>query len=265
MNKDVDQIAIVGMGCRFPGKINSAEQLWSFLKRKGNGITDVPADRWSIDSFYDPDPLKAGKIKSRKGGFLKNIDHFDPKFFNIFPTEAIRMDPQQRFLLEVTHEALEDAGIRLEDVSGSKTSTHIGVFMNDYWDIQSSNLERNNITPHLAMGVCLTSISNRIAYQFNLKGPSMTLDTACSSSMVAIHLACEGLRKGDTDLAIAGGANLIIRPESSIMMSKGGFLSPDGYCKSFDASANGYVRSEGVENSSWFTEANGVQSILFKD
>ena len=118
--------------------------------------------------------------------------------------------------------------------------------MNDYWDIQTSHLEKKRITPHLAMGVCLTALANRLSYVYNLKGPSVTLDTACSGSLVGIHMACRSIWNDEADMALAGGVNLIFRPENSIMMSKGGFLSPDGYCKSFDARANGYVRSEGV-------------------
>jgi polyketide synthase 12 len=121
----------------------------------------------------------------------------------------------------------------------------MGVFMNDYWDIQVSSLQRNHISPHVPMGVSLTAIANRISFVYNLKGPSMTLDTACSSSLVGVHLACQSIWSGESSQALAGGVNLILRPESSIMMSKGGFLSPDGYCKSFDSRANGYVRSEG--------------------
>ncbi|MGF1637579.1 MAG: beta-ketoacyl synthase N-terminal-like domain-containing protein, partial [Cyclobacteriaceae bacterium] len=240
-----EPIAIIGMGCRFPGEINDPGAFWDFLKSGGDAISEVPADRWNIESFYDPNPSKAGKIKSYKGGFLKDIDKFDAGFFGIFPNEAQRIDPQQRHLLEVAYEAFQDAGITLDTLSGSKTGVYMGVFMNDYWDIQASTQQRDQISPHVPMGVSLTAIANRLSYVYNLKGPSMTLDTACSSSLVCVHLACQGIWNNETELALAGGVNLIIRPESSIMMSKGNFLSPDGYCKSFDSRANGYVRSEG--------------------
>ncbi|MBC7923388.1 MAG: SDR family NAD(P)-dependent oxidoreductase [Ferruginibacter sp.] len=240
-----EPIAIVGIGCRFPGDANGPEAFWQALQREVDAIVDVPEDRWRLESFYDPNPDKAGKIKSRKGGFLQNVDHFDADFFGIFPAEAGRIDPQQRLLLEVTYETLEDAGTRLEDFSGSRTGVYMGVFMNDYWDIQASILQRDQISPHVPMGVSLTAIANRLSYVYNLKGPSLTLDTACSSSLVAVHLACRSIWSGESTQALAGGVNLILRPESSIMMSKGGFLSPDGYCKSFDSRANGYVRSEG--------------------
>ncbi len=242
---DLEPIALVGIGCRFPGNINGPDELWQGLKEGIDAITDIPGDRWNNDVFYDPDPNKAGKIKSKKGGFLKDIDKFDADFFGVFPAEASRIDPQQRFLLEVTYEALEDAGISLESISDSKTGVYIGVFTNDYWDIQVSSLQKDQISPQVPMGVILTAIANRISYTFNLKGPSITLDTACSSSLVTVHLACQSIWSGESEQALAGGVNMIFRPESSIMMSKGNFLSPDGYCKSFDSRANGYVRSEG--------------------
>ncbi len=244
--KSKEPIAIVGIGCRFPGEVNSPKEFWAALKAGFNGITDVPADRWSIEEYYDPNPDKAGKIKQKKGGFIKDIDQFDAEFFNIFPKTAERIDPQQRLLLEASYAAMEDSGTKLEDFKGSNTAVFMGVFMNDYWDIQASQAQRNHVSPHVPMGVSLTSIANRLSWQYDLKGPSVTLDTACSSSLVGVHLACNAIWNGESEYALAGGVNLMIRPESSLMMSKGHFLCPDGYCKSFDASGNGYVRSEGV-------------------
>ncbi len=240
-----EPIAIVGMGCRFPGAVHSPAAFWQALKDEFDAITDVPADRWRAEAFYDPNPAKAGAIKARKGGFLGDVAAFDAGFFGIFPAEAERMDPQQRLLLEVAYETLENAGVRLEDIAGTPTGVYMGVFMNDYWDIQAATLQRDDISPHVPMGVSLTAIANRLSYVYNLKGPSMTIDTACSSSLVCVHLACRSIWSGESKQALAGGVNLILRPESSIMMSKGGFLSPDGYCKTFDSRANGYVRSEG--------------------
>lgn len=240
-----EPIAIIGIGCRLPGKVSHPEAFWQLLTNEINAITDVPKDRWSLHKYYDPDNSKAGKIKNCKGGFLEGIDQFDADFFKIFPAEASRMDPQQRLLLEVTYQAMEDAGISLEAMSGSLTSVFMGVFMNDYWDMQTSALQQEHISPHVPMGVSLTSIANRLSYVYNLKGPSVTLDTACSSSLVGVHLACRSIWSGESEMAIAGGVNAILRPESSIMMSKGNFLSPDGHCKAFDSRANGYVRSEG--------------------
>ena len=238
-------IALVGIGCRFPGNADGPDALWEGLRNGMDAITDIPADRWKIDSFYDPDPDKSGKVKTKKGGFLNEIDKFDADFFSIYPKTAERIDPQQRLLLEVTYEAFEDAGIKLEDISGSKTAVYMGVFTNDYWDIQAASEQKDHLSPHVSMGVILTAIANRLSYTFNLKGPSVTIDTACSSSLVAVHMACQSIWSGESKQAIAGGVNVILRPETSIMMSKGNFLSPDGYCKSFDSRANGYVRSEG--------------------
>ncbi|MGB3585611.1 MAG: type I polyketide synthase, partial [Tunicatimonas sp.] len=238
-------IAIVGIGCRFPGEVNNPDTFWQLLTEGKNAITDVPADRWNLSKFYDPDSDKAGKIKSKKGGFVKNVDHFDPEFFNIFPAEAQRIDPQQRMLLEVSYQALEDAGMRLEDVSGQKVGVYTGLFMSDYWDIQAASEQRGDVSPHVAMGASRTGAANRVSYTFNLKGPSLTLDTACSSSLVGVHLACQSIWSGESQMALAGGVNAILRPESSIIMSKGNFLSPDGHCKTYDSRANGYVRSEG--------------------
>ncbi len=240
-----EPIAIVGIGCRFPGNANNPEQFWQLLQNGTNAITDVPEDRWSIHKYYDPDPNKAGKIKTKKGGFLNGVDKFDADFFGVFPAEAARIDPQQRFLLEVTYEALEDAGIPLEKFSGSNTAVYVGVFMADYWDMQGASQQKNQISPHVAMGSSRTSAANRLSYVYDLKGPSLTLDTACSSSLVGAHLACQSIWNGESDMAVAGGVNMILRPETSIMMSKGNFLSPDGYCKTYDSRANGYVRSEG--------------------
>ncbi|MCU0982997.1 MAG: type I polyketide synthase, partial [Pirellulaceae bacterium] len=170
----------------------------------------------------------------------------DAEFFGYFPAEAQRLDPQQRLLLEVTHEAMEDAGLRRDQMDGTRTSVFIGSFMYDYLCIQSASDQRDEINPYVAMGTAVSSLSNRISYDFNLKGPSVSLDTACSSSLVAMHLACRSLWSGEADLAIAGGINVMLRPESSIILSKAGFLNPDQYCKAFDAAANGYVRGEGV-------------------
>lgn len=241
-----DAIAIVGIGCHTPARANGPDDLWQVLLDGVDGITPVPADRWNVDEYYDPNPDKAGKIKTNRGGFIQDIDRFDNEFFNIFPKEAERIDPQQRLLLQTTYEALEDAGDPLERLRGSRTAVFMGVFMNDYWDLQVDPSNRYAISPHVPMGSSLTSLANRISYLYDLKGPSVSIDTACSSSLVAVHLACRSIWGGEADAAMAGGVNIMINPESTVMMSKGNFLSPDGTCKSFAAGANGYVRSEGV-------------------
>ncbi len=241
-----EPLAVIGMGCRFPGGLNSPAAYWDALLQGLNAIRDVPADRWKHDRFHDTNPEKVGCIRNAKGGFIDGIDQFDGEFFGYFPTEAQRIDPQQRMLLEVTHEAMEDAGLRRDQVDGTRTSVFVGSFMYDYLCMQSASEHRDEINPYVAMGCAVSPLANRISYDFNLKGPSVSLDTACSSSLVAVHLACRSLWGGEADMAIAGGINLMLRPESSIMMSKAGFLNPDQYCKAFDEAANGYVRGEGV-------------------
>ncbi len=240
-----EPIAIIGIGCRFPGHITSPTTFWQFLTRAGDGIGKVPAERWNESRFHDASASRSGMIKTHQGGFVDDFDQFDANFFGLFPSVAAQLDPQQRFLLEVTYEAFQDAGVTLDALSGSDTAVYAGVFMNDYWDMQADSRQRHQIGPHTAMGAARTSAANRISYLYNLQGPSVTLDTACSSSLVAIHQACQSLWLGESRLALAGGVNIMCRPETSIMLSQGNFLSPDGYCKSFDSRANGYVRSEG--------------------
>lgn len=244
MNKR--DIAIVGIGCHTPGEIHGPEQFWNKLMNGVNGITEIPKERWDHEEFYDPNPNKAGKIKTKKGGFMDNIDLFDNEFFKVFPKEAERIDPQQRLLLQTTFESIEDSGDKLSNINGSNTAVFMSTFTNDYWDMQVDQDSRYRISPHVPMGSSLTAIANRISYFYNFKGPSVSIDTACSGSLVSVHLACQSIWDQTAESAVAGGVNVIINPESTLMMSKGNFLSPDGYCKSFDEKANGYVRSEGV-------------------
>ena len=241
-----EPLAVIGIGCRFPGGIDSPTAYWDALLRGLNAICDVPDDRWKHERFHDTNSEKVGFIRNAKGGFIKGVDQFDAEFFGYFPTEAQRLDPQQRLLLEVTHEAMEDAGLRRDQLEGTRTAVFIGAFMYDYLCMQFASEQRDEVNPYVAMGCAISSLANRISYDFNLKGPSVSLDTACSSSLVAVHLACRSVWSGEADMAIAGGVNVMLRPESSIILSKGGFLNPDQYCKAFDASANGYVRGEGV-------------------
>jgi len=241
-----EPLAVIGIGCRFPGGINSAVSFWDALLLGLNAICDVPDDRWKHSRFHDTNPEKSGCIKNARGGFIKGVDQFDAEFFGYFPAEAQRIDPQQRLLLEVTHEAMEDAGLRRDQLDGTRTSVFIGSFMYDYLCMQTASDQRDEISPYTAMGTAICSLSNRISYDFNLKGPSVSLDTACSASLTALHLACQSVWNGEAEMAIAGGVNVMLRPEPSIMLSKGGFLNPDQYCKALDASANGYVRGEGV-------------------
>ncbi|HRA88993.1 MAG TPA: polyketide synthase, partial [Planctomycetaceae bacterium] len=185
-----EPLAVIGIGCRLPGGINSPTTFWEALLEGRNAICDVPEDRWNHSRFHDTNPEKFGCIRNAKGGFIKGVDLFDGEFFGYFPAEAQRIDPQQRLLLEVTHEAMEDAGIRRDQLDGSRTSVFIGSFMYDYLCMQTGSDQRDEINSYVAMGSGIMSLANRVSYDFNLKGPSVSLDTACSSSLVAVHLAC---------------------------------------------------------------------------
>jgi myxalamid-type polyketide synthase MxaD len=238
-----EAIAIVGIGCRFPGAKN-ARAFWDLLRDGVDAIGEVPADRFKLDDFFDSDPSAPGKIVTRWGGFIEDVDQFDAHFFGISPREAARMDPQQRILLEVAWEALEDAGQVREKLAGTSCGVFIGISNNDYGRIQFNDLER--IDAYAGTGNALSIAANRISYVFDFRGPSIAIDTACSSSLVAVHQACASLRSGESTLALAGGVNLILSPAITINFSKAGAMAPDGRCKSFDARANGYVRGEGA-------------------
>ena len=238
-----EPIAIIGIGCRFPGS-NGPEEFWQSLRDGVDAITEVPADRFHLNRVYDSDPIVPGKINTRWGGFVDQVDQFDPQFFGISPREAARMDPQQRLLLEVAWEALEDAGQVGEKLAGSQTGVFVGISNNDYGRTQFSDLSR--IDAYAGTGNALSIAANRISYSFDFRGPSIAIDTACSSSLVAVHLACSSLRNGESTLAVAGGVNLILSPAITMNFTKAGVMAPDGRCKTFDASANGYVRSEGA-------------------
>lgn len=241
-----EAIAIIGMGCRFPGGVNSPEEFWELLKNGTDAIVEVPPERWKNTDFYHPDRDKPGKMVTRHGGFIDAIDRFDPEFFGISPHEAHHMDPQQRHLLEVTWEALEDGGQRPELLRGREVGVFVGAFALDYHALQFGDPFQRDAGPYTAASSMTTMISNRISYIYDFCGPSMTIDTACSSSLVSLHLACESLRKGESELAVAGGVVLIFTPQYTLVESRGGFLSPEGRCKTFDTTADGYVRGEGV-------------------
>jgi myxalamid-type polyketide synthase MxaE and MxaD len=238
-----EPIAIIGIGCRFPGA-NDPAAFWQLLRDGVDAIREVPADRFDPHAFYDPDPATPGKMNTRWGGFLGQVDQFDPSFFGISPREALRMDPQQRLLLEVTWEALQDAGQVPERLAGTQAGVFIGIATNDYGRLQWNDLER--IDAYSGTGNASSIAANRISYLFDFRGPSIAIDTACSSSLVAVHLACCSLRNGESTLALAGGVNLILSPAIAINFTKAGAMAPDGRCKAFDARANGYVRSEGA-------------------
>ena len=237
-------IAIIGIGCRFPGGANSPETFWKLLCRSEDATCDIPPDRWDHESYFDEDYTVPGKMNVRRGGFLERVDTFDPLFFGITPREAAQMDPQQRLMLELAWEAVEDAGVIPETLRGSRTGVFCGLTFNDY-SILKSRIGVEAITPHTTVGSIACIVANRISYAFGLEGPSMSLDTACSSSLVAVHLACQSLRLGETTLALAGGVSLMLAPDTGIALSQIGALSPDGRCHTFDADANGFARAEG--------------------
>jgi len=238
----LEPIAIVGIGCRLP-KADNPEAFWKLLRDGVDAITEVPPFRWPIEDYYDPDGRKPNKTNSRWGGFIENIDQFDPHFFGIAPREVPSMDPQQRLILEVAWEALEDGGHLHEKLAGTKTGVFVGIGSHDYWGMLWHQ-PVNDV--YGTTGTASSLAANRLSYVLDLKGPSLAIDTACSSSLVAVHLACKSIWEGESVMALAGGVSVLLSPFGTIGFTKGGFLSSDGRCKSFDASANGYVRSEGA-------------------
>lgn len=239
-------IAVVGMGCRFPGGVASPEAFWALLRDGVDAVGPVPPDRWDADAWFHPDLDAPGRMTTRWGGFLDDVRSFDPELFGIPHREARAMDPQQRLLLEVTHEALERAGIALDALAGSATGVMVGAhsYSDDYAALQLGNPE--SIDPHTATATGHSILANRLSYWLDLHGPSYTVDTACSASLVAVHLAVRSLRSGEVDLALAGGANLVLQPAPTVAFSKMRLFSPSGRCRTFDASADGIVRAEGV-------------------
>jgi len=242
-----ERFAIIGIGCRMPPSGNSLATFWRFLLRGGNALKPIKKDRWDWRQYFDEDQRRPGKSYAPKGGFLDaDVQQFDPLAFGISPREANCLDPQQRLLLEVAWEAFEDAGVPLERASGSATGVFIGGFCLDHLILHTQPSNRYLANAHSPAGVTMTVLSNRISHVFNLRGPSLTLDTACSSSLVAIHYACLSLRSGESEMALAGGVNVMTRPDFPILMSKGHFLSPHGECHTFDETAAGYARGEGA-------------------
>src|SRR4051812_41067746 len=239
-------IAIIGIGCRFPGGVNDAEALWQLLQEGRDVVSEVPADRWNVERFYDAESGIAGKSVARRGGFINGIDQFDPQFFGISPREAPYVDPQHRLLLETAWEAIEDAGIVLDLERGTDLGVFVGISHNDYQGIQSSAFDHSGISPHSPTGSAHSIAANRISYCLNLKGPSVAMDTACSSALTAVHAACEHIRAGRGDTALAGGVTVMITPGGFIGFSQAGMLSPEGRCAAFAADASGFVRGEGA-------------------
>ena len=243
-----EPIAIVGMGCRFPGGADSPEEFWNLLKNGVDAVAEIPTSRWDLEAYFDEDPTARGKMYTRRGAFLtgKNSspEYFDAGFFGIAPREAAAMDPQQRLMLEVAWEALERSGQPLPRLRGSRTGVFVGVTSNDYAQLQLTH-NPEDLDAYYLTGNVASFLSGRLSHVLGIHGPSLAIDTACSSSLVAAHLACSSLRTGECDLALAGGVNVILLPEWNVVLSRARMMAPDGRCKTFDQDADGYVRGEG--------------------
>ncbi|MGV9567629.1 type I polyketide synthase, partial [Streptomyces sp. NPDC003480] len=237
-----EPVAIVGMGCRFPGA-EGPEAYWRLLAEGRDAITEVPADRWDVDAYYDPDPDAPGRMSTRHGGFLDDLTGFDAALFGISAREAAGVDPQQRLLMEVSWEAFEDAGMPVKSLP-ARTGVFVGISNVDYREAMVAR-GADTLDGYFSSGSTTSTASGRLSYFLGLTGPSLSVDTACSSSLVSVHLAVMNLRDGACDLALAGGVNLIVTPHETISLSKARMMAPDGRCKPFDAAADGYVRAEG--------------------
>jgi acyl transferase domain-containing protein/NAD(P)-dependent dehydrogenase (short-subunit alcohol dehydrogenase family)/acyl carrier protein len=242
-NASTQPLAIVGMSCRFPGGVASPDDLWRVLLNGTDLHSEVPEDRWQVDRFYDSDKTKPGRMYTKSGYFLDTVQGFDADFFGISPREATLLDPQQRLLLELSWEALEDAGINPQTLRSQQVGVFIGMMNQDYFQLTTEDLDQIDL--HTATGYSISVAAGRLAYHLGCHGPTMTMDTACSSSLVALHEACQALRLGEADAALVGGVNLMLSPRTTVVECRAGMLAPDGRCKSFDDSADGYGRGEG--------------------
>ena len=237
-----EPIALIGLGCRFPGAAGP-EDFWRLLEQGVDAISPVPPDRWDAEALHDERPQVPGKSRTRFGGFVEGIDLFDAELFGLSPREAEEMDPQQRLLLETAWEALEHAGLSPRALAGSSTGVFVGISGSDYFHRRAPDLSR--ISLYTGTGNALSIAANRLSYLLDLRGPSLAVDTACSSSLTALHLACRSLREGECRAALAAGVNVLLDPSLTVAFSQGNMTAPDGRCKTFDASADGYVRGEG--------------------
>ncbi len=238
-------VAVIGLGCRYPGGVADPASYWRLLAEGQDGIAEVPAERWDLAAYYDPDPDRPGKTNARWGGFLPDVDAFDAGLFGISRREAEAMDPQHRLLLEVTWQALEHAGLAPDGLVGSRTGAFVGLSTSDYATLLGAGRDASWIDAYASLGNAASIAAGRLAYAFGFQGPAMVVDTACSSSLVAVHLAMQSLRAGECALALAAGVNLTLAPELTINFTKARMLAADGRCKTFDAAADGYVRAEG--------------------
>ncbi len=242
---DAEPLAIVGMACRFPGGANDTQSFWRLAADGTDAIIEVPPDRWDIDEHYDPDPEATGKMYTRCGGFIDDVRGFDAGFFGISPREAEQMDPRGRLMLEVTWEAFENAAWSAEELQGSSTGVFIGALNSEYLESQGVRTPERAET-YSATGTSSSTLAGRLSFTLGLTGPCFALDTACSSSLVALHQATSAIRNGECEAALVGAVNILIDAFANISVCKASMLAPDGRCKTFDASADGYVRSEGV-------------------
>jgi malonyl CoA-acyl carrier protein transacylase len=240
-----EPIAVVGIGCRFPGGATGPAAFWRMLCDGTDAVEETPISRWDLREYYDPDPSTPGKLSTRHLATIGDVDRFDAQFFGIAPREAISVDPQQRLLLEVAWEAFEHAGVPADGLLGSRTGVFVGICASDYMTMQMKWNDPEKVGPHYGSGIAHSMAAGRLSYVLGLQGPSVALDTSCSSSLVAVHLACQSLRLRECGLALAGGVHLSLSPEAQITMSKARMLAADGKCKTFDASADGFVEGEG--------------------
>nr|AID65222.1 putative aspartate racemase [Cystobacter fuscus] len=238
-----EPIALIGMGCRFPGGGDDAERFWKLLEAGRDASSDIPGDRWDVEAYFKAEPAP-GKAYTRRGAFLADVKGFDAEFFGLMPREAEALDPQQRLLLEVSWEALEHAGLSAEGLRESATGVFVGISGSDYGALSTPT--EASLTPYSLTGTLPSTAAGRISYTLGLNGPCLAVDTACSSSLVAVHLAMQSLRRGESTVALAGGVNLLLSPKPFVGLSQLQALSPDGRCKTFDESADGYCRGEGA-------------------
>lgn len=239
-----EPIAIVGAGCRFPGGAEGVDDFWAMLADATDAITRFPAGRWDPEPYYDPDPGVPGKAYVIDGGFVDGVEEFDPVPFRVSPAEAVGMDPQQRLALETAWSALENAGIAPDSLAGTRTGIFFGASTSDYVRLRQQFAPIEDVDGYQIMGEN-SLIAGRLAHTLGVHGPALMIDTSCSSSLVAIHLAVQSLRRSECDSALAGGVNVMLSPYSFVLVSKAQALSPGGRCKTFDASADGYARGEG--------------------
>src|SRR6201991_216160 len=238
------RFAIVGYAARFPGA-SDTDEFWNVLREGRDAISEVPKDRWDVDEFFDPERGVPGKVVTRRAGFVDDVTGFDAPFFGMSTREVRMMDPQHRLLLETAWHAVEHAGTAPTALAGTNSGVFVGLATHDYLGMASDELTYPEIEAYLAIGTSNAAAAGRISYRLGLQGPAVAVDTACSSSLVAIHQACQALRLGECDLALAGGANVLLTPATMITFSSAHMLAPDGRCKTFDAAADGYVRGEG--------------------